>query len=222
MKYRKIILYIALFFSLWIIAWIANVALSETIWPALKTSHNVSLLYWSIMKVLIWVVVPFFYAKKFISSIDIKSLFGLQNIKKGFIYGLAGTTVFLVGSHIIAYITRGQVQLELVLSPTLIWVITGTPISEEFNMRGIVQTSFLKNGMRFWPANIIASLIFLLIHIVGWSFQGGLSNLLQLETVGSILIVSLFAGWLRYKSNSLYSGIILHAANNFFSSILIK
>jgi membrane protease YdiL (CAAX protease family) len=58
------------------------------------------------------------------------------------------------------------------------------------------------------------------MHCLGWAFQGVLQNNLFSISAISILLVSLIAGWLRHKSDSLYSSIIFHSVNNFFASII--
>jgi hypothetical protein len=71
--------------------------------------------------------------------------------------------------------------------------------------------------MSFWPANIVTSVIF--IHCLGWAFQGVLATNLFSVTAGSVMIFRLVAGWWRYKSDSLYGGIILHSLNNLFPAL---
>lgn len=214
-KYKKIIVFVVLFFLLWAIAWLIHNFLSATIWLSLDTSHNQNLFYWAIMKIVVWVVFPVIYIKKVYQSENLNKFFGLQNTKKGIIYGLGASIVWLT----LSYFFQGSPKFDLIFSLTSLWTITGTPISEEFTFRGVILPGLQKAGMTFWSSNIITSIIFILIHCLGWAFQGVLSINLFSITTGSILLLSLAVGWLRHKSDSLYGSIILHSLNNLFSTL---
>jgi hypothetical protein len=217
---QKIILFIVIFFALWTAAWLIHNALADTIWPTLDSSHDQNLLYWVIMKVIVWIMYPVLYVSKYIKPEKGKRFIGLQNLKGGAIYGLAAGIIWVAVSYLIRYMQAGPAAFKLTDSLTFFWVITGTPISEEFTFRGVIIPGLQKYGVKFWPANIITAILFLLIHCLGWSFQGALAANLVPMTVGNILLLSLATGWIRYKSGSLYGGIILHSANNLYSSII--
>ncbi|MBN1915497.1 CPBP family intramembrane metalloprotease [Candidatus Dojkabacteria bacterium] len=167
------------------------------------------------MKIIVWVVFPIIYIKKNSPFENIKKFIGLQNAKRGILYGLYVSIAWIT----LSYFFQGPPKLNLVFSLTLLWVIAGTPISEEFSFRGIILPGLQKAGMAFWPANIITSVIFICIHCLGWAFQGVLATSLFSVTSCSILLFSLVAGWLRYKSDSLYGSVILHSLNNLFSAL---
>ncbi len=220
MKYKKIILFIIIFFILWAGAWLLHDLLEATIWPILGSLNNYNLLYWVIMKILVWVIFPIFYVKKILQVKDNNKLYGLQYLKRGIIYGLVAGLIWFIGSYIIEYFKAGEAVFKITASFTFIWLITGTPFTEEFTFRGVIQPRLQKYGMKFWFANIITSIIFILIHCLGWSFQGTLTTNLFSINAGSILLISLIVGWLRYKSKSVYSSILFHSINNLFSSII--
>jgi len=214
-KYKKTSVFVALFFLVWTLAWLIHNFLASTIWLSLDTSDNQNLLYWAIIKVIVWVIFPIIYIKRVSPSESIKKFIGLQNAKKGILYGLGASIIWII----LSYFFQGQPSPDFVFSLTFLWVITGTPVSEEFTFRGIILPGLQKTGMAFWPANIITSVIFIFIHCLGWAFQGVLVTNLFSVTAGSILLLSLVAGWLRNKSDSLYSNIILHSLNNLFSAL---
>lgn len=215
----KIILFIAVFFALWTGAWLVHDTLADTIWPTLGSSSIQNLLYWAVMKVLVWIVYPVFYVIRYVRPQNRFKFLGLQNLKRGAVYGLTLAFIWVAVSYLIRYLQAGSVTFSLGTSLTFFWVITGTPISEEFTFRGVILPGLQKYGVTFWPANIITSILFLLIHCLGWSFQGTLATNLVPISIGSIILLSLATGWLRYKSCSLYSSIILHSVNNFYSSL---
>ena len=214
-RYRKIILFVVLFFLLWTVAWLVHILLANTVLPTLKSSNNYDLLFWAAMKIIVWIVFPFYYVRKILRPAGEREFIGLQNVKKGILYGVAAGLVWVA----VSYVFHGQSVFDFTFSFTLLWLITGTPIAEEFTFRGVILPGLQEPGMRFWPANIITSILFFLIHCLGWAFQGALSVNLVPLTAGSILLLSLVCGWLRYRSNSLYSSMILHSINNLLAAI---
>lgn len=213
--FRKTVLFVVSFFLLWTLAWLFHNLLAQTIWPSLSLSHNQALIYWAIMKILIWIVFPAIYARKVIKPESSQQFLRLGNAKRGVAFGLVAGLVWIG----LSYLLQGKDTFHLAASATVLWTITGTPIAEEFTFRGVILSGLQKAGMKFWPANAITSIIFVLIHCLGWAFQGALTTNLNPVLVGSILLVSLTAGWLCHKSNSLYSSVVLHSVNNLYSAI---
>jgi uncharacterized protein len=212
---KKVIIFVISFFALWTLAWLLHILLKATIWPNLSDSRNSGLFFWALMKVIVWIVFPVFYVKKVLVPKDNKKFWGLANTKKGIIYGLIVSAIWVAGS----YFLQGGASLNIVFSLILVWAITGTPISEELVFRGVILPGLQESGMKFWPANVISSVLFILVHCLGWSFQGVLTQSLFSVTAASIFVLSLVGGWLRHKSGSLYGSIILHTVNNLYSAI---
>ncbi|HVX92869.1 MAG TPA: CPBP family glutamic-type intramembrane protease, partial [Candidatus Dojkabacteria bacterium] len=65
--------------------------------------------------------------------------------------------------------------------------------------------------------NIIASTLFLLIHIPGWILY---SPNLPIYYPLSLFILSLILGYLVQRHKSLIPSVVVHSMNNIFSSIL--
>lgn len=213
MRLKQISIFIVAFFGLWFLSWILHDSLAN-IWPNLLQNESANLTYWALMKVLVWILFPYIYVLKIIKPESTKSFLGLKNSKKGIIYGLVAGLIWTVIS-----VVAQQPSFDVAISLVTIWLITGTPIAEEFTFRGVILPGLEKCGMKFWPANIVTSLLFLLVHFLGWAFQGSLVNNLTVLLLGSILLLSLAVGWLRQKTESLYGSIILHAINNFVSTL---
>mgnify|MGYP001072849981 CR=1 FL=1 len=212
--FRKTVLFVVSFFLLWTLAWLLHNLLANTIWPSLTLSHNQALIYWAIMKILVWILFPAIYVRSVFRPESSKQFLRLGNAKRGVAVGLIAGLVWIG----LSYLLQGRDSFHLAASATVLWTITGTPIAEEFTFRGVILSGLQKAGIRFWPANVITSVIFVLIHCLGWAFQGALTANLNPMLVGSILLLSLTAGWLRQRSNSLYSSVILHAMNNLYSA----
>jgi membrane protease YdiL (CAAX protease family) len=153
--------------------------------------------------------------KSVVRPVSTVGFLGLHNAYRGVAAGVIAGIVW-AGA---AFSVDGRPALHFVPTLTLLWVIAGTPIAEEFTFRGVVLPGLHNGGIGFWKANLLTSLLFLLVHCVGWCFQGTLTANLNPMLVGGILLVSLVAGWLRHRTDSLYSGMVLHAVNNLYSSL---
>lgn len=75
------------------------------------------------------------------------------------------------------------------------------PIAEEMLFRGVVLGCLLKGKTNPWIAIGITTFIFSIIHL----------NLTQMI---SAAIFGMIAGWLFYKTRSLWPSIIIHTTNN--------
>lgn len=75
------------------------------------------------------------------------------------------------------------------------------PIAEEMLFRGVVLGCLLKGKTNPWIAIGISTFIFSIIHL----------NLTQMI---SAAIFGMIAGWLFYKTRSLWPSIIIHTTNN--------
>lgn len=75
------------------------------------------------------------------------------------------------------------------------------PVAEEMLFRGVVLGCLLKGKTNPWIAIGISTFIFSIIHL----------NLTQM--IGAA-IFSMIAGWLFYKTRSLWPSIIIHTTNN--------
>jgi CAAX protease family protein len=212
---KATVVFIILFFGLWTTAWLIHNLLAQTVWPALGGSNNYNLVYWALLKTFVWIVSPVFYAKKVMRVNNLKTFLAVENAGRGIVYGLVAGAIWIVAS----YVFQGHFRFHIVFSFTLLWLLTGTPISEEFTFRGIILPGLQQGGMAFWPANTITALLFLLVHFAGWTFQGVFMNHASILIMGSIVLLGLAAGWLRSRSNSLYSSVLLHSINNLYASI---
>lgn len=83
------------------------------------------------------------------------------------------------------------------------------PIAEEILFRGTFMNTLLKWKKNPWWAISITTIIFSFIHF----------NISQI--IGT-LVLGLIAGWLFYKTNSLYPSIIIHITNNSICCLLEK
>lgn len=77
--------------------------------------------------------------------------------------------------------------------------------------------------MRFQAANVITDGLFVAIHFPGWMIVGG-STLVpdRIVTMAEVLFLGLLLGFLFKRTQSLWSCVILHAANNLIATILFS
>jgi hypothetical protein len=90
-------------------------------------------------------------------------------------------------------------------------------LQEELVFRGVIQTRLAEGGVT-WIAVLLSSLLFLAIHLPGWSIVGAFTTepwgQVQARNVGSVLLLGLACGSLRAWSGSLWPGVALHWAYN--------
>lgn len=94
-----------------------------------------------------------------------------------------------------------------------------SPLTEEIFFRGFLQKSF-ENSFGIHKANVLQALCFGIIHIAYcWIVKVDIR--IVLNVVPCIALIGLVYGWVRHKTKSIFSVIIVHAVTNFFLTILI-
>ncbi|NMB02569.1 MAG: CPBP family intramembrane metalloprotease [Firmicutes bacterium] len=196
----------------WFGAWLLKIQLERGLtW--LTTSRG-SFAFWTVTKLILWII-PALYLLQ-ISQRSVWELFNFANwiswLKWGGGLGLLIALTALVPNYL-----QGNPLLPAGLSWPLVNVILIAPFFEEFLMRGAILGN-LQLRYSFFTANIISSLMFLILHIPGWFFTGVLQQSFRQPIGGalSIFLVSLVFGWATHRSKSLMAGILAHFLNNLF------
>lgn len=196
----------------WIGAWLLKISLEQTIgW--LTTSHG-SFIYWTTAKLLIWILPACWLLK--VSQRSVQDVFKLSNWKAWLAWG--GGIGLLIGlTGIIPNYLQGREIIPTQFSFPLLNVLVIAPLFEELLMRGAIQPS-LEREYSFWQANVITSIMFVILHIPGWYFMGVLWTNLTNPVGGalSIFLVSLGFGYAAHRSESVMGGVIAHFLNNLF------
>ena len=92
---------------------------------------------------------------------------------------------------------------------TIAWTFLGVFV-EELVFRGVVQTRLAEHWTA--PAAIlVAAVLFLLIHVPGWTL---LAIPTDARTATSIFLIGVICGGLRHWSGSLWPAVAAHWANN--------
>jgi uncharacterized protein len=167
------------------------------------------------LKILIWIV-PVFVYLHFIDKVNPFDYLKLrQKWKTGLIVGLALSLI----NFGIFFVQFGVPRLD---SSHVTWnSILSTSIAigfiEEIPFRGFMLQKLNTMFSNFWIANLITSLLFLLVHIIGWIL---LSSEQTLYLYVSIFAFGFVMGIIFRCSDSLWSVIIVHSLNDFFSAVL--
>jgi uncharacterized protein len=90
-------------------------------------------------------------------------------------------------------------------------------VIEEISFRGFMLRQ-LEKRHPFWRANWLQVLLFLVVHWAGWSSLG-LGPEMVAMTIG-LTLLGLVLGWVARLSGSVWLGVVVHTANNFFASRL--
>lgn len=93
------------------------------------------------------------------------------------------------------------------LLPVFIGLVIAAPIAEELVFRGFIYQG-LRKKLSLWPAAVISSLLFALVH---GQFNVGIT----------VFIMALGACWLIEKTGSIYSSILLHMLKNLIAFSLV-
>ncbi len=205
------IIFIALIVA-WIGAWMLKNSLDQRLdW--LATSGG-SFLYWTTAKIIIWILPTLWLLR--LSGRSIHGVLNLSNRRGWLIWG-GGIGLLLALTGFIPNYLQGNEVLPTQLSFPLLNVLVIAPAFEEFLMRGAIMGN-LQKAYSFITANIITSVMFVVLHIPGWYFMGVLSANLTQPVGGalSIFLVSLAFGYAAQQSRSVMGGVLAHFLNNLF------
>ena len=109
---------------------------------------------------------------------------------------------------------RGQRVEPAGVTADALYAVVLTPLCEEWLFRGYLLRALAALGLRFWAANGLTALLFLVPHLVGWGFKGVLgANALSVYPL-TLVVLSLVLGSVRHRSNSLVASVFVHAGNN--------
>ncbi|MDU4960364.1 MAG: type II CAAX endopeptidase family protein [Sporomusaceae bacterium] len=214
---KKLIAHIVIFFAFWSIY-------AVFIAPYVKGQNNLLFnLISPIIKLLVWtapVLIILSREKKDIVSC-LKLYKNSDNcIRWSIISGIAIVGYNLLVSHLF--------YQDFFFNPFFAWhkwlggvILVG--FTEEVLFRGYFLQRLI-TCFPFWMANVITSVLFLLIHFPGWyahSAQMAQGVFEWLLLMAFIFGFSLAEGWSLRKSNSLWPCIIMHSLNNFMSYAVV-
>ncbi len=187
----------------------------------------------NVVKLSLWTV-PVLILVRFLETQDPLAYLGLrENIRRGVLYGLLfGCLVaaYLVGERLIAGFRGFDLGGE--------WLIAGfrgfdlgfawsqwiggvllIGVTEEVVFRGFILRRFLAVTQFRW-ANLITSLLFVLVHVPRWIRDGQLASASVAGAALYIFAFSCLQGYVLKKSGSLWSCFLVHSIGNLVSFAL--
>jgi len=189
----------------WIAAWYLKIYLDRSVaWTA--TSGG-SFGYWTAAKLVLWILPALRLVR--LSGRSLVEVCRLSNWRAGLYWG-GGLGLLLGLMGVVSNYWQGEPILPTQFSWQLVSVLMVAPTLEEFLMRGAVLGN-LQTRYSFATANIISSVMFVILHIPGWLFMGT-----PLTGAVPIFLVSLVFGYATHRSHSIVGGIIAHFLNNLF------
>jgi membrane protease YdiL (CAAX protease family) len=212
---RRFIVFVTGFFGLWMSSWLVH----EGLWQAglqLPVGTTENLVYWTVAKLLVWVVYPLLYWRA--PLWEQLRFIGARRPGPGLKWGIGATVAWLAVSAVLMVFAGRYLGADPAW-PVFIYSVLLTPVFEEVMFRGYIQSALRAQKLRFAYVNLAGAGLFVLIHCVGWSFQGSLMNNL-VTVVPALFGLSLVFGYIRERSGSLLAPIILHIGNNGFASLL--
>ena len=201
--------YLVLFFAVWIV-WVLE------IYPLLLKLGERSFAYALVnngLRLLIWVL-PVFVYLTFIDRVDpVEYLKLKQNWKRGILVGVVAT----VANFLLNAIAYGipAFDWERVTWNSIIGTSILIGFVEEIPFRGFILQKF-QERMTFWPASVISSLLFLLIHFPGWIAL----HFLQARSVVAVFVIGFLLAVIFHYSRSLWGSIVAHSGNDLISFVI--
>ena len=121
--------------------------------------------------------------------------------------GIIADILFPSGMEQITIYDDSSLTNPVYLSLLFITIVIIAPITEELAFRGLIL-DYLNHNYGKWPAIIVSSILFGVIHIIPAA--------IVVATFGGLLY-----GWLRIKTDSLWPGILCHSLWNSFVFVMM-
>jgi membrane protease YdiL (CAAX protease family) len=211
---KPFIIFLILFFLVW--------SLRATIFFSLDQrfeSPFSKALYSNALKFILWALPAIVYLKVLESSRPLEYLKLTTRVnRRGLAYAVVASVIFFGGLVSLEHFAFGK---NLYLSSAPGMVILSSSVSsvlEEIFFRGFVLNE-LWQRIDFRRANLIAAILFTLIHWPNWLWTGSFNTGL-IATSFSILVLGVFLGYLMKWTNSLWPSIAVHIINNALSVLL--
>jgi CAAX protease family protein len=204
--------YVAAFHLVWI-AW------PWLLYPKLTAALGEETVAYAIVqlsiRIAVWVVPVWLYLRYVDRVEPVEYLKLKRHVGRGLVYALVLTVVNLVGMIArfgVPHPTMARVTWNSILGTSLL-----VGFIEEIPYRGFMLRKFAER-LNFWLANLITSVLFTAIHLPGWIALHTLKG----ETVVTIFIFGFVMATVFRWSDSLWTPIVTHSANDFLSFVIFR
>jgi uncharacterized protein len=174
---------------------------------------------WNVLaKIVIWVLPVILYIKRVEKDDWVTFLKLNKKIEnwRWFVIPLVLLVIYLVLANIVIF-KQPFFHIKSGFSEWLNAVIFAGMI-EEFLFRGFFLNK-LASRMKFWRANLVTTIMFILIHYPLWLSLHYSALDIAINSV-YIGIISFTIGYIWKKTNSLWGPMLFHTSNNFFVNII--
>ncbi len=177
--------------------------------------------YSDFVKFTIWLV-PTFLFLKYVDKVRPLEYLKLTTRIQSPALAFALVLLWFIGIQVVEHFANARtILLGIKLTAnewtTILLTVAGAPVIEEIFYRGFVLQKF-RAAFNFWVANIITTILFILVHWFYWIYSGQPMRQVIVSSL-QILPLSLMLGWLVKKTNSVYPSILLHFFNNLTSFV---
>jgi len=207
--------YLTGYFVFLIAAWVAAWYLHDLTFVR-DLGPGATVAYWTVAKLIVWIA-PILLIVTCVLKRPAVAYLGLTGFARGIRVGSVVGATFVLLSAIVDVITR----MHALPGPSwgMFNALTVAPLFEEVMFRGFALKALEDSGYRFWPANTIAAILFLGLHLPGWHFMGTLGAS-QVVLGLSVVIVGMVAGYAKRRSNSTWASVTVHFFNNLYSAFV--
>jgi membrane protease YdiL (CAAX protease family) len=167
------------------------------------------------IRILVWIVPVFLYLR-YVDGVDaLRYLKLTDHVRRGLIVAVVLTLVNFLGTALrfgLPHPTMERVTWNSVLGTSLL-----VGFIEEIPYRGFILQK-LNERVDFWLTNLITSLLFLAIHLPGWTAL----HMLRADTALTVFVFGFVMAIAFRYSRSLWAPILTHSANDFLSFVLFR
>ena len=203
--------YFVCLIAAWVAAWyLHDLTFVRDLGPGAKVA------YWTAAKLMVWIAPILLIVTRVLKRPAVAYL-GLTGFARGARVGAVVGATFVLLSATVDVVTR----THALPGPSwgLLSALTVAPLFEEVMFRGFALKALEDSGYRFWPANTIAAILFLGLHLPGWHFMGTLGGS-QVVVGVSVVIIGLVAGYAKRRSSSTWASVTFHFLNNLYSAFV--
>jgi uncharacterized protein len=203
------LVYVVAFHVLWI-AW------PFFLYPRLMSVGNTTLTYAVLnlsFRFLYWIAPVLLYLRYVDGVNPFEYLRMTRHVRRGVIVALVLTVVNVLGTF--ARFGPPHLSLQRVTWNSVFGTSLFVGLIEEIPYRGFMLRKFTER-MNFWLANVITSLLFLAIHLPGWIAL----HTLNIGAAASVFVLGAVFGIAVKYSDSLWSSILAHSANDCLSFVI--
>jgi CAAX protease family protein len=167
------------------------------------------------IRLLVWVA-PVLVYLRYVDGVEPFDYLKLtRRVGRGVLAALVLTVVNLVGS--IARFGPPHPTMERITWNSVLGTSILVGFIEEIPYRGFMLQKFAER-VGFWRANLITSVLFLAVHLPGWTAL----HMLRADTATSVFIFGVVMAIVFKYSDSLWAPIVTHSANDFLSFVIFR